>query len=147
MSTLNVPGLKEIIKTAFQNKKFMTNGRTLPDVDFDQMVGVEVTALDSLNLWSLVECEDDRVVEIGKRFERELYLQMAPGCVYEDAVIALLCDTSKSFRDLFVNVKKVRVCIKHYSLVPTPEEQREREVSAAVMERWVNALMSATAPA
>jgi hypothetical protein len=144
-----VPGLADIIQTAFENKKFMTNGQPLPDIDFSRPVTVEITAQDSLDLFSLVECEGDHVTDFGKRFERELYLEMMPNCIYEEAVLELFKQFHplKPIAELFSNVRKVRVCIKRYSTVATPQEQRQRNVSEAVVDRCVAMLLGATSAA
>jgi hypothetical protein len=144
-----VPGLADIVRTAFENKKFMTNGQPLPDIDFSRPLTVEITAQDSLNLFPFVECEGDHVTDFGKHFERELYLQMVPDCIYSDALLELFKESYalKPLAELFNNARKVRVCIKRYSTVATPQEVRQRKVSEAVVDRCVAMLLGATAAA
>jgi hypothetical protein len=142
-----VPGLTDIIRTAFENKKFMTNGQPLPDIDFEQPLTFEITAQDSLNLYPFVECDGEHVTDFGQRFERQMYLQMTPDCSYADAVMELFNQfpALKPLAGLFGSVRKVRICIKHFSTVATPQELRQRKVSAAVVDQCVAMLLGATA--
>lgn len=109
-----VPGLKDVVQSAFESRKFLTNGQALPEIDFAEPVKLEVTAIDSANLVSVIRCTDDFVKDFGKEYKRVLYLQMTHECVFQDAVIALLSEES-ALAELLVSVKKIRVSITGYT--------------------------------
>lgn len=109
-----VSGLKSVVQTALEQRKFLTNGQALPDIDFDQPVQLEVTGIDSTHLVSVIRCTDDQVVDFGKAYSRVLFLQMTHGSIFEEAVIALLKEQPQ-LTELLTDVKKIRVSITGYT--------------------------------
>jgi hypothetical protein len=109
-----VPGLKSVVQSAIEQRKFLTNGQALPEIDFSQPVHLEITAIDSAHLVSMIRCTDDTVVDFGKEYMRVLYLQMTHDCIFQDAVVALLSETP-ALAELLTGMKKVRVSITGYT--------------------------------
>lgn len=115
-----VSGLKDVIQEAIESRKFLTNGRPLPEIDFAQPVLLEITAIDSAELVSVIRCTDDTVTEHGKEYKRVLYLQMTHECVFQDAVVAVL-SAEPALAELLNSTKKIRVSITGYT---TKDQQR-----------------------
>lgn len=87
---MNISGLKDLVQSAYENKKFLTNGQILPTIDFNEPVHLEVTALNSSGLVSLIQIEDDEVVNTEHAYARVHYLRMADGCIQQNAILMLL---------------------------------------------------------
>jgi hypothetical protein len=125
---MHVPGLKDVVRTAYENNAFSTNGKKLPAIDFAAPLVVEITALDSLSLVSIVTMEDDEVKDHGKAFTRTLYLQLHPTCVYHDVVVELLCQ-NPVLNAYFTDVKKIRISITGFTPIGLkPVLRAERKI-------------------
>jgi hypothetical protein len=111
-----IDGLKKHVRNAFEAGKFMTDGRALPQVDFDRPIEFEVTAVDSIGLYPTLLCEDDAVVEHGRQFRRYMHLKMVPGCAQQDGIMKLITSDGRLALE-FEKARHVRVCLKRYSVL------------------------------
>lgn len=112
---MHIPGLKALVRDAYQNKKFLTNGQPMPDINFDEPLLVEVTAVQNSGLFSVIKIEDDDVVSSEFEFARQLVLQMTEGCTQHDALIKLIKDQLDIRQTVLSNVTKVRICITGFT--------------------------------
>ncbi len=113
---MNISGLKDLVREAYESKKFLTNGQALPNIDFNEPVLVEVTGIRTSGLFSMIQIEDDTIVNCETAFTRELYLQMTHHCVFEDALVALLgeCPATSTYLQ---DANKIRICITGFTAV------------------------------
>jgi hypothetical protein len=107
-------GFKDVVRAAYEQHKFLTNGQQLPRIDFSQPLLVEVTALDSMNLVSYVRMENDKIMQFGKEFDRTLYLQLIPDCQPQNTLLEMIVN-HEMLAGAFTGVKKVRVSIIGYT--------------------------------
>jgi hypothetical protein len=126
---MNVSGLKDLIQSAYENKKFLTNGQILPSIDFHEPVHFEVTALTGAGLVSEIQIEDDKVASCEHAYMRVHYLQMAPDCIFQETIIGLLQECPYTFPYLDGAVK-IRISITGFTAVgKKPYRKKPLEVT------------------
>lgn len=111
---MNIAGLKDLVHGAFENKKFLSNGHKLPDIDFSQPLHYEVTALKNTGLVAEIKITDDKVMEAGDAYVRIHSLQMSPDCIFQTTIVGLLqeCPLTSALLD---GATKIRISITGFT--------------------------------
>jgi hypothetical protein len=112
---MNISGLKALVREAYQSKKFLTNGQTMPDINFDEPLLVEVTAKQNSGLFSVIQIEDDEIVSSESAYARQLVLQMIDGCAQQNAILKLITDNLDIRQTVLKDVTKIRICITGFT--------------------------------
>lgn len=143
---MNISGLKDLVREAYQSKKFLTNGQSMPDINFHEPVLVEVSAVQNSGLFSVIKIEDDVIVSTEQSFTRQLALQMTNDCVFQDAIFKLIKSQLNSRSTFLENVTKVRICITGFTAYgKKPFRVPVQDHSGAERSTWHRKLVPETA--